>query len=95
MIQLQGIKLMVLPNKVTQNVELFVEALENCRVTRLFAVTSLIRNILALLEMEKKKDKKSRLSNVSMYYQLMLIICNIFIMAGNIKMTLMYITIIH
>ena len=57
---------MVLPNKVTQNVELFVEALEKCRVTRLFAVTSLIRNILALLEMEKKKDKKSRLSNVSM-----------------------------
>ena len=68
MIQLQGIKLMVLPNKVTQNVELFVEALENCRVTRLFAVTSLIRNILALLEMEKKKDKKSRLSNVSINY---------------------------
>ena len=58
---------MVLPNKVTQNVELFVEALEKCRVTRLFAVTSLIRNILALLEMEKKKDKKSRLSNVSTY----------------------------
>ena len=57
---------MVLPNKVTQNVELFVEALEKCRVTRLFAVTSLIRNILTLLEMEKKKDKKSRLSNVSM-----------------------------
>ena len=83
---------MVLPNKVTQNVELFVEALEKCRVTRLFAVTSLIRNILALLEMEKKKDKKSRLSNVSTY-KLMLYICNIFIMAGNIKMTHMHVVV--
>ena len=70
---------MVLPNKVTQNVELFVEALEKCRVTRLFAVTSLIRNILALLEMEKKKDKKSRLSNVSTY-KLMLYMYLIFLL---------------
>ena len=70
---------MVLPNKVTQNVELFVEALEKCRVTRLFAVTSLIRNILALLEMEKKKEKKSRLSNVSTY-KLMLYMYLIFLL---------------
>ena len=57
---------MIIPNKVTQNVELFVEALENSRVTRLFAVTSLIRNMLALLDMESRKDNKpNRLSKVS------------------------------
>ena len=56
---------MIIPNKVTQNVELFVEALENSRVTRLFAVTSLIRNMLALLDMESRKDNKpNRLSKV-------------------------------
>ena len=57
---------MIIPNKVTQNVELFVEALENSQVTRLFAVTSLIRNMLALLDMESRKDyKTNRLSKVS------------------------------
>ena len=57
---------MIIPNKVTQNVELFVEALENSQVTRLFAVTSLIRNMLALLDMESRKDNKpNRLSKVS------------------------------
>ena len=56
---------MIIPNKVTQNVELFVEALENSRVTRLFAVTSLIRNMLALIDMESRKDNKpNRLSKV-------------------------------
>ena len=43
-----------------------MEALENSRVTRLFAVTSLIRNMLALLDMESRKDNKpNRLSKVS------------------------------
>jgi hypothetical protein len=39
---------------VTQNVEMFVQALESSNVTRLFAVTSLVRSILSYLEMDAK-----------------------------------------
>ena len=62
---LQGVKCVIIPNKVTQNVEVFVEALENCGVTRLFAVTSLVKNILAFLEMEKKRTQLTKLQKVN------------------------------
>ena len=48
--------------------ELFVEALEDCRVTRLFAVTSLVRNILSFVSMESKK-KLSKVPRLSEVYQ--------------------------
>ena len=61
----QGVKTVIIPNKVTQNVELFVDALETCQVTRLFAVTSLIKNLLTFVEMEaKQKKSKPRLNKV-------------------------------
>ena len=47
--------LVVFPKKVTRNVEAFIEGLESTGITRLFAVTSLIRGILSVLRMEKKK----------------------------------------
>lgn len=46
-----GLKVVIFPKKVTQNVEVFVEKLEEFGVTRLFAVTSLIRSILCYLQM--------------------------------------------
>ena len=52
---LKGLPVVILPKKVTQNVESFVEALHSMKITRLFCVTSLIRNILTFLEMERKK----------------------------------------
>ena len=61
----QGVKNVIIPNKVTQNVELFVDALETCQVTRLFAVTSLIKNLLTFVQMEAKQKKaKPRLNKV-------------------------------
>ena len=61
----QGVKNVIIPNKVTQNVELFVDALETCQVTRLFAVTSLIKNLLTFVQMEaKQKKSKPRLNKV-------------------------------
>ena len=51
----QGVKNVIIPNKVTQNVELFVDALETCQVTRLFAVTSLIKNLLTFVTIYEKK----------------------------------------
>ena len=57
---------MIIPNKVTQNVESFVDALEANNISRLFAVTSLIKNILAFIDMEIKQGKsKPRLHQVS------------------------------
>ena len=46
---------MIIPKAVTQNVEMFVTALETMKITRLFAVTSLIRNLLTFLEMQRNK----------------------------------------
>ena len=46
---------MIIPKAVTQNVEMFVTALETMKITRLFAVTSLIRNLLTFLEIQRKK----------------------------------------
>ena len=63
---LQGVKNVIIPNKVTQNVELFVDALETCQITRLFAVTSLVKNLLTFVQMEaKQKKSKPRLNKVS------------------------------
>ena len=47
--------LVIFPKKVIQNVESFVEGLESTGVTRLFAVTSLIRGILSVLRIERKR----------------------------------------
>ena len=59
---------MIIPNKVTQNVELFVDALESCNVTRLFAVTSLVKNLLTFVDMEAKQTKlKPRLNKVNIF----------------------------
>ena len=52
---LKGLPLVIIPKAVTQNVEMFVAALETMKITRLFAVTSLIRNLLTFLEMQRKK----------------------------------------
>ena len=58
--------LVVFPKKVTRNVEAFIEGLEATGITRLFAVTSLIRGILSVLRMEKKRgmDTNIRLKKV-------------------------------
>ena len=53
--------LIVFSKKVTQNVESFVYALEETGVTRLFAVTSLIRSMLAVLRMTKKRSGEERI----------------------------------
>ena len=51
--------LVVFPKKVTRNVEAFMEGLESTGITRLFAVTSLIRGILSVLRMEKKRGTET------------------------------------
>ena len=65
-----------------QNVELFVQALENCQVTRLFAVTSLVKSILSFVSMETKKTglvKSPKLSKVPDVYVLGHFINDIFL----------------
>ena len=65
----KGVKTVIIPNKIIQNVELFVDALESCKVTRLFAVTSLIKNLLTFVEMEVKQSKlKPRLHQVQVLF---------------------------
>ena len=56
--------LVIFPRKVVQNVESFVEGLESTGVTRLFAVTSLIRGILSVLRIERKRAGTVRLNKV-------------------------------
>ena len=57
---LAAVPLVVFPRRVTRNVEAFVDGLEAAGVTRLFAVTSLIRGILSVLRMEKKRAKAEK-----------------------------------
>ena len=52
-----GKTLVIFPTRVTQNVERFIENLEKYKIGRIFVVTSLVRNILAYLNM-KRGDKK-------------------------------------
>ena len=74
----QGVKIVIIPNKVTQNVELFVDALETCQVTRLFAVTSLIKNLLTFVQMEaKQKKSKPRLNKVIRILKLTIVCCGL------------------
>ena len=47
---------MIIPKPVTQNVESFVHALQLMKITRLFAVTSLLRNVLTFLEMQQRQN---------------------------------------
>ena len=47
---LSGKRLVIVPTKVTQNVEKFVAVLEEYKIYRVFAVTSLVRSILAFLK---------------------------------------------
>ena len=49
-----GKQLVIFPCKVTQNVERFIERLEEFKIQRIFVVTSLVRNILAFVSMDKK-----------------------------------------
>ena len=53
---LKGLPLVIIPKPVTQNVESFVDALHLMKITRLFAVTSLLRNILTFLEMQQRQN---------------------------------------
>ena len=55
--------MVIFPKAVTQNVESFVEGLSLMKVTRLFAVTSLIRNILTFLEMKLKNEMYGSAAN--------------------------------
>jgi len=57
-----GKQLIIFPTKVTQNVEKFVEVLEEYKIGRIFVVTSLVRSILAFLKLSK--GGKQRLSHV-------------------------------
>ena len=52
-----GKQLVIFPTKVTQNVERFIENLEKFSIGRIFVVTSLVRNILAFLNL-RKGDKR-------------------------------------
>ena len=56
---LAAVPLVVFPKRVTRNAEAFVDALEAAGVTRLFAVTSLIRGILSVLRMERKRAQQA------------------------------------
>ena len=60
-----GKQLVIFPTKVTQNVEKFIANLEKYRIGRIFVVTSLVRNILAYLNL-KGGDKK-QLQNVRIW----------------------------
>ena len=53
---LKGFPLVIIPKPITQNVESFVHALSLMKITRLFAVTSLLRNVLTFLEMQQKQN---------------------------------------
>ena len=53
---LKGLPLVIIPKPVTQNVESFVHALQLMKITRLFAVTSLLRNVLTFLEMQQRQN---------------------------------------
>ena len=60
-----GKKLVIFPTKITQNVEKFVEVLEDFKIGRIFVVTSLVRSILAYLKLDK--GGKKRLRNVKIW----------------------------
>ena len=72
---LAAVPLVVFPKRVTRNVETFVDGLEAAGVTRLFAVTSLIRGILSVLRMEKKRaaEKGIRLKKVGCFTNIALV----------------------
>ena len=54
---LSGKRLVILPTKVTENVERFVETLEMFNIGRIFVVTSLVKSILAFLNLEKGRKR--------------------------------------
>ena len=49
-----GKQIVIFPSKITQNVERFVERLEEFNIQRIFVVTSQVRNILSFVSMNKK-----------------------------------------
>ena len=57
---IKGVKSVILPKKSTQNVDKFVETLEEFGITRFFGVTSLVRSILAYFDMEKDRIAPSK-----------------------------------
>ena len=54
---LHGKPFVIFSKKLTRNVEHFVTALQHTQVTRLFAVTSLVRAILAVVKITQKKNR--------------------------------------
>ena len=62
---LSGKQLVIFPTKVTQNVEKFVEGLEQYNIGRIFVVTSLVKSILTYLSLSKKHTK--RMSSVKIW----------------------------
>lgn len=57
---LRGKRFLIFPKKLTQNVEQFVTALDRTGVTRLFAVTSLVKAILAYVKMRRRQRQQQR-----------------------------------
>ena len=60
-----GKQLVIFPTKVTQNVEKFVEVLEQYNIGRIFVVTSLVKSVLAYLGLNKRNT--GRLGSVKIW----------------------------
>ena len=54
---LSGKRLVIIPTKITENVERFVETLETYNIGRIFVVTSLVKSILAYLNLKKGRKR--------------------------------------
>jgi non-ribosomal peptide synthetase component F len=52
-----GKQVIIFPTKVTQNVEEFVEHLDKYKIGRVFVVTSMVRNILSIVNLKKMSNK--------------------------------------
>ena len=54
---LSGKRLVIMPTKFTENVERFVDTLETFNIGRIFVVTSLVKSILAYLNLKKGRKR--------------------------------------
>ena len=61
---LSGKRLVIIPTKITENVERFVETLEAYNIGRIFVVTSLVKSILAYLNLS---NGRKRLGSVKIW----------------------------
>ena len=55
---LQGRTVVVVPTRSTQNVEQFIDILEEFGIQRLYLVTTLLRNILSVLSLHEKAERR-------------------------------------